>query len=184
MKRSNQVTYARPDADRPRFNRMEQVPGGSPGTMYGPSPNPARTFVVAMQGPADDKAMSKCGGPSRDMDRTGNGTLHSISPRMPNRKQYRWKATNPLPTYMVSIAATDYVKFSQTYTDWMAHHAHRVLRLPQQLRPPVLLFNVPPMMWHFTRTFGEYPFAVTSTDEQRSVGRSHGARHECFLRLA
>ena len=78
-------------------------------------PEGARTWWPCKDRP-DDKALVEewYTVPSKWIA-TGNGVLTGTITLQGNRKQYRWVASRPLTTYLVSIAATDYVTFSDTY---------------------------------------------------------------------
>jgi aminopeptidase N len=91
---------------------------------------------------------------------TGNGVLAG-SDSLPGAKtRFRWVATNPLPTYLVSIAASRYSWFSDTYTpiaggsmpiDYYVY--------PEDLADAQLSFSeTPAMIEVYADLFGEYPF--------------------------
>jgi len=91
---------------------------------------------------------------------TGNGLLVDVQTLPGGRKQYRWEALHPLTTYLVSIAATDYVTFSDTYTplaggsmpiDYYVYSEDLVDAQTSYSR-------IPAMTQYFAQTFGEYPF--------------------------
>jgi len=44
-----------------------------------------------------------------------NGVLQGVDVLSGNRKRYRWATTNPIATYLVSFAATNYNTWTQTY---------------------------------------------------------------------
>jgi len=44
-----------------------------------------------------------------------NGLLQGVDTLSGNRKRYRWAAINPMSTYLVSFAATNYTTWTQTY---------------------------------------------------------------------
>jgi aminopeptidase N len=92
---------------------------------------------------------------------TGNGVLIDTVPVSGGTKlQYRWKPTDPLTTYLVSVAATVYETFSHTYTtlsggtmpvDYYVY--------PEDLTDAQTSFSeTPAMIRFFAETFGEYPF--------------------------
>jgi len=91
---------------------------------------------------------------------TGNGVLLATVSKSGNRKQYQWKATDPLTTYLVSAAATVYSKFSQSYTTLSGgtmpidHYVYT-----QDLADAQVSFSaLPSMIAFYAQTFGEYPF--------------------------
>jgi hypothetical protein len=91
---------------------------------------------------------------------TGNGVLTDVITLSGNRKQYRWVASRPLTTYLVSIAATDYVTFSDTYialdgtpmsVDYYVYS--------EDLAEAQESFNrTTDMIAFYAGLFGEYPF--------------------------
>ena len=103
-----------------------------------------------------------------------------------DRKRYRWIATNPSTTYLVSIAASDYVSFSHSYTpiaggtlpiDYYVY--------PEDLADAQVSFSeTPAMMTYFANTFGEYPFVDDKYGMSSfSLRRSDGALDQYFVRL-
>ena len=75
--------------------------------------------------------------------------------------RYRWAATHPLTTYLVSVAATDYESFSDTYTPIGGGSMPiKLLRLSRVAggRGGVVSSATPAMMTHYAQLFGEYPF--------------------------
>jgi len=91
---------------------------------------------------------------------TGNGTLVGIDSMPSSRKRYKWHPSHPLTTYLVSIAATDYVSFSHTYVPLAGGtmpvvyyvYPEKLTQAQQSFQPTV------PMIEFFAQTFGEYPF--------------------------
>ncbi|MCP3981156.1 MAG: hypothetical protein GY716_17800 [bacterium] len=93
---------------------------------------------------------------------TGNGRLDGVDNLSGSRKRYRWISTHPLPTYLVSVAATDYVSFSDTYTPIAGgtmpvnHYVY-----PELLSDAQESFSeTVPMLEYFSLLFGEYPFVA------------------------
>jgi hypothetical protein len=90
---------------------------------------------------------------------TGNGLLTSTVING-GKAQYTWVLHDPIPTYLVSIAATVYSKFSQTYTTLSGatmpidHYVY-----PEHLANAQISFTpLPAMIAFFAQKFGEYPF--------------------------
>jgi hypothetical protein len=91
---------------------------------------------------------------------TGNGVLVGTVNLPQSRKQFQWVASHPLTTYLVSVAATDYVTFSDTYValdsstmpvDYYVYAS--------DLEDAQESFNrTVDMMTYYAQTFGEYPF--------------------------
>jgi len=91
---------------------------------------------------------------------TGNGRLIDELTLPDSRKQYHWSATHPLTTYLVSVAATDYVKFSHTY-DLISGGTLPIdyYVYSEDLEDAQISFSrTPEMMRFFELTFGDYPF--------------------------
>jgi aminopeptidase N len=91
---------------------------------------------------------------------TGNGLLVATVPMSGSRTQYQWVMHDPVTTYLVSVAATVYSKFSQTYTtlaggtmpiDFYVYPEH--LANAQASFAPL-----PAMIAYYAQKFGEYPF--------------------------
>lgn len=109
-----------------------------------------------------------------------NGILQSVTELGNNRSQWHWKSRYPISHYLISLAAADYVEF----TDWF-HFA------PQDSMP-VLNYvyrsaNVPlvreqagltiPMLELFTELFGEYPF-INEKYGHKMFQRRGGMEHQ------
>lgn len=91
---------------------------------------------------------------------TGNGVLVDTVNKPGSKKQFKWQATHPLTTYLVSIAATKYSSFNDTYerldggTMPLTHYVY-----DEDLNAARESFNrTPQMIRFFAETFGEYPF--------------------------
>jgi len=91
---------------------------------------------------------------------TGNGVLIGTVSKPAGKMQYKWKPTHSLPTYLVSVAATSYATFSDTYTtlsgasmplDYYVYSEH-LANAQESFRP------LPAMIRFYAETFGEYPF--------------------------
>ena len=93
---------------------------------------------------------------------TGNGLLTATVSLPNNRKQYKWKPTDPLTTYLVSIAAASYSSFSDTYTTLTGGtmpvtyyvYPEDLLKAQESFKP------TPSMIAFYAQTFGEYPFVT------------------------
>jgi len=109
----------------------------------------------------DDKAMVETWWTLRsDWTATGNGVLLGIDPMFGGRLRYRWRSAHPLPTYLVSIAATDYVTFSHTYTP-LAGGSMPVdyYVYSEDLADAQVSFSeTVPMIEFYAQLLGEYPF--------------------------
>ncbi|HEX4823953.1 MAG TPA: M1 family aminopeptidase [Candidatus Polarisedimenticolaceae bacterium] len=93
---------------------------------------------------------------------TGNGVLIGSGPNGTGKTRYKWKPTDPLTTYLVSVTASVFSTFSQTYTtltggtmpvDYYVY--------PEDLAKAQASFTpTPSMIAFFAQTFGEYPFVI------------------------
>ncbi len=91
---------------------------------------------------------------------TGNGVLQGVETLPSGRKRYTWIASRPLTTYLVSIAAADFLTYSETYialdgepmpVDYYVY--------PERFAAAQESFNVTvPMIEFYAELFGEYPF--------------------------
>ena len=91
---------------------------------------------------------------------TGNGVLAGVDDMPNDRKRYRWVATNPLPTYLVSLAASNYLSYSESYTPIeggsmpVDHYVY-----PEDFQDAQVSLSVTvPMLEFYSDLFGEYPF--------------------------
>ncbi len=91
---------------------------------------------------------------------TGNGVLLGIDSMGLTKSRFRWRPTHPLTTYLVSIAATNYVSFSQTYTPLAGGSMPVVFYVyPEDLADAQQSFSATTsMIEFFAQQFGEYPF--------------------------
>jgi hypothetical protein len=109
----------------------------------------------------DDKAMVEERWTVRsDWTATGNGAFLGSQVLPGGKTRYDWSSTHPLTTYLVSIAATDYETFSQSYTPLVGgsmpinHYVY-----PGYLDLAQASFaTTPAMIEYYAGTFGEYPF--------------------------
>ncbi len=91
---------------------------------------------------------------------TGNGALIGTETRPGSKKRYKWRASHPLTTYLVSIAATVYTKITDTYGTLtggsmpIEHYVYTAdaTKARESFKP------TPAMIRHYAETFGEYPF--------------------------
>jgi hypothetical protein len=123
-------------------------------------PEGARTWWPCKDRP-DDKALVEERWTVRpDWTASGNGRLVGIETLPSGRKRYHWRAERPLATYLVSIAATDYVGFGDGYglleggTLPLNYYVYG-----EDLAEAQVSFSATPdMLRFFELTFGEYPF--------------------------
>jgi hypothetical protein len=122
-------------------------------------PTDARLWWPCKDRPDDKASVEEWWTVKSGWTATGNGVLQGVD-TVGTRVRYRWVATHPLTTYLVSIAATDYAKFTDSYaplaggTMPLEHYVY-----PEYLANAQVSFsNTPQMISYFAQTFGEYPF--------------------------
>ncbi len=122
-------------------------------------PEGARTWWPCKDRP-DDKAMVEEWYTVHDSwTATGNGI--SVGTSKQGRKMtYKWRSSYPLTTYLVSVAGTDYVTWSETYIDLLGNPMPVVNYVyPEDLADAQESLNrTVDMLGFFAQLFGEYPF--------------------------
>ena len=123
-------------------------------------PTGARNWWPCNDRPDDKAIVEEWWTVRHDWIATGNGVLQGVDTVPGNRKRYRWAATHPLTTYLVSIAASNYATFSHNYTpiaggsmpiDYYVY--------PEHLADARVSFSeTAAMVSFFAQKFGEYPF--------------------------
>jgi aminopeptidase N len=124
-------------------------------------PDGARTWWPCKDTPADKAMVEEWWTVPASWTATGNGTLIGTETLPNSRKRFRWRSARPLTTYLVSIAATDYASFSDTYTalDGTTTMPVTYYVYSEDLTPARESFrNTPAMIAFYAETFGEYPF--------------------------
>ncbi len=123
-------------------------------------PDGARTWWPCKDRPDDKATVEEWWTVPSPWIATGNGLLIGTVPLTGGRTQFKWRMTDPLTTYLVSVAATGYSTFSQTYTTLAGgtmainHYVY-----PEHLSNAQISFTpLPAMITYFAQTFGEYPF--------------------------
>ena len=91
---------------------------GAPGSMVWTlsEPDGAKTWWPCKDRPDDKATVEEWWTVPSTWTATGNGLLIATVAKAGSKTQYQWRPHDPLTTYLVSIAATAYSKFSQTYT--------------------------------------------------------------------
>ena len=123
-------------------------------------PQGARNWWPCKDRPDDKALVEEWWTVRSDWTATGNGALAGVDNLGAFQKRYRWVATHPLTTYLVSVAATNYVTFSHTYTP-LAGGSMPVdyYVYPEDLaNAQVSLSETVPMLEYYAEEFGEYPF--------------------------
>jgi aminopeptidase N len=89
-----------------------------------------------------------------------NGLLRAVTDNGNGTRTHHWVERYPIATYLVSLAAGDYVEFS----DWFRYGQNDSMQVLNYVLPGELgearpaLAKTIPMLETFTRVFGEYPF--------------------------
>ncbi|MEK6323945.1 MAG: M1 family aminopeptidase [Acidobacteriota bacterium] len=90
-----------------------------------------------------------------------NGVLDRVQPNSDRTVTYFWREDSPLATYLVSVAASNYERFKDSYTalDGVTTMPLVYYVYPEHLELARLKFAVTrPAMQIYARLFGEYPF--------------------------
>jgi aminopeptidase N len=136
--------------------------GGQNGMVWSLSePEGARTWWPCKDTPSDKAAVEEWWTVPNTWTATGNGRLIGTESKPNAKKLFKWKTARPLTTYLVSIAATDYSTFSDTYTaldgvstmpvDYYVYGEDRTAA-------ETSFRNTPAMIGVYASLFGEYPF--------------------------
>lgn len=89
-----------------------------------------------------------------------NGSLKSVTTNSGNTRTFHWHEKYPITTYLVSVAITNYAKFSQ----WFKYSPTDSMEITNYIYPSDLDFakeqlaSLPDMLSFFHDTFGPYPF--------------------------
>jgi aminopeptidase N len=123
-------------------------------------PEGARTWWPCKDRPDDKATVEEWWTVPGTWTATGNGVLTGTVTLPGSKKQFKWLPSHPLTTYLVSIAATVYSTFTNTYgtlsggTMPVTHYVYSEYLVKAQES-----FNQTPAMIRFyAETFGEYPF--------------------------
>lgn len=93
------------------------------------------------------------------MTAASNGTLEEVVTNSDSTLTYRWEVSYPIATYLISVAITNYVTFSHTYTS-----GHEEMDVIYYVYPELLelakadFANTVPQIEFYSQVFGEYPF--------------------------
>ena len=136
--------------------------GGTLGTMVSTlsEPDGARSWWPCKDRPDDKATVEEWWTVPNTWTATGNGLLVATVPKTGSKTQFQWKMHDPMTTYLVSVAATVYSKFSQSYTTLTGgtmtidHYVY-----PEHLANAQASFTpLPAMIAFYAQRFGEYPF--------------------------
>ena len=109
-----------------------------------------------------------------------NGTLQEVIDNGDGTSTYKWKVSYPIAQYLLSLAATDYVEYTNYYnyssTDSMpVNHFIYPETFNNNLKN--LLDKTPQMIEVFKQHFGEYPF-ITEKYGHAQFGWGGGMEHQ------
>ena len=123
-------------------------------------PDGARTWWPCKDRPDDKALVEEWWTVDSAWIATGNGVLIGTAKKSGHRKQYKWKPTHPLTTYLVSIAGADYATFSASYTTLTGGSMPVDYYIYQEdlAQAQTSFSNTPAMIHFYAQTFGEYPF--------------------------
>ena len=158
-----QVVYnGVPDATGFGSISWSKTSGGTLGTAVSTlsEPDGARSWWPCKDRPDDKATVDEWWTVPDTWIATGNGVLVGTATPAAGKKQYKWQMHDPLTTYLVSVAATAYATFSQTYSTLAGgsmtidHYVY-----PEHLTNAQTSFTpLPAMIAFFAQKFGEYPF--------------------------
>jgi aminopeptidase N len=140
----------------------QKTNGGFSGTAVSTLSEPygARTWWPCKDRPDDKATVEEWWTVPSTWTAAGNGKLVGTTVLANNRTQYRWQMTDPLTTYLVSIAATTYSTVNQVYntltggTMPIVHYVY----VGDEAKAQTSFSELPSMIAFFARTWGEYPF--------------------------
>jgi aminopeptidase N len=93
------------------------------------------------------------------MTAASNGTLMDVKTNLDDTVTYSWEVSYPIATYLISVAATNYVTFSHTYTSGEEEMDVIYYVYPELLELAKTDFeNTVPQIEFYSKVFGEYPF--------------------------
>jgi len=93
------------------------------------------------------------------MTAASNGTLIEVKSNPDNTVTYSWQVSYPIATYLISVAATNYVTFSHTYDSGEEEMEVVYYVYPELLEQAKTDFaNTVSQIEFYSDTFGEYPF--------------------------
>jgi hypothetical protein len=123
-------------------------------------PEGARNWWPCKDRPDDKAIVEEWWSVRSDWIATGNGVLLGVDPMFGDRMRYRWRSAHPLPTYLVSIAATDFSSFSHTYTPLGGGSmpVDYYVYAEDLAAAQVSFSETTAMIEYYAQTFGEYPF--------------------------
>jgi len=123
-------------------------------------PEGARHWWPSKDRPDDKARVREWYTVNGDWTATGNGVLVGVDLLPSGKRRFRWEASRPVTTYLVSLAATNYATFSHTYAlrgggsipvDYYVYSEDLD-------RARVSFDATPDMLDFYEQVYGEYPF--------------------------
>jgi len=137
------------------------ISGGSTLIASLSEPVGARTWWPSKDRPDDKATAEMIYTVPQNYIATSNGLLSTVTTdTVAGTKTYTWGTNTPITTYLISIAAYPYSTFSHTYTPIgggsmpVDYYVYPTLLSAAQ----TAFAGTVPMITHFARKFGEYPF--------------------------
>ncbi len=122
-------------------------------------PSDARNWFPCYDHPSDKATAELNITIPSEMMAASNGTLIEVKTNSDNTVTYNWQVSYPIATYLISVAATNYVAFSHTYTSGQNEMEVVYYVYPELLEHAKTDFaNTVPQIEFYAEVFGEYPF--------------------------
>ncbi len=155
-----QVTYTGVPQPEGLFGfQFQETSEGSPVAITVSEPWSARSWWPCKDYPNDKALVTFFLVVPEGLTAVANGNLVSRTPALNQYQMFIWHETNPLPTYLVSLAVSEYEKISQLYVGPggifnLQHYVYPYLKEQAQND-----FAILPEMFDFTGSIlGQYPF--------------------------
>jgi aminopeptidase N len=122
-------------------------------------PSDARNWFPCYDHPSDKATADLNITVPSEMMAASNGTLMEVKSNLDNTKTFFWQVSYPIATYLISVAATNYVTFSHTYTTGNEDMEVIYYVYPELLQEAKTDFaNTVAQIEFYSEVFGEYPF--------------------------
>ncbi len=122
-------------------------------------PSDARNWFPCYDHPSDKATAELNITTPSEMMAASNGTLTEVKTNPDNTVTYTWQVSYPIATYLISVAATNYVTFSHTYDAGSEEMEVVYYVYPELLEHAKTDFaNTVPQIEFYSEVFGEYPF--------------------------
>jgi aminopeptidase N len=122
-------------------------------------PSDARHWFPCYDHPSDKATADLNITVPSEMTAASPGTLVEVITNPDSTVTYRWEVSYPIATYLISVAVTNYVTFSHTYTSGQEEMDVIYYVYPELLEHAKTDFeNTVPQIEFYSQVFGEYPF--------------------------